>query len=149
METWGVVFLGVIALASLVQAGFLIGLTMGGKRLARRLDALNDRIDREIRPALDNLGRITRNVAEVTDLVTLQARRVDDLLADTIEKIEDTTGTIRRLILRPLGPLVDIAAFLKGIRRGLDVYSKLRGLDTQGRGRPPRRPTEDDEHLFI
>ncbi|HEX9203346.1 MAG TPA: hypothetical protein VF964_05245, partial [Vicinamibacteria bacterium] len=135
METWGVVFLGVIALASLVQAGFLIGLAMGGKRLARRLDALNDRIDREIRPALDNLGRITRNVAEVTDLVTLQARRVDDLLADTIEKIEDTTDTVRRIILKPLGPLVDIAAFLKGIRRGLDVYSKLRGLESQGRGR--------------
>jgi len=149
METWGVVFLGVIALASLVQAGFLIGLTIGGKRLARRLDALNDRIDREIRPALDNLGRITRNVAEVTDLVTLQARRLDDLLADTIEKIEDTTDTIRRIVLRPLGPLVDIAAFLKGIRRGLDVYSKLRGLESQGRSRPPRRPAEDDEHLFI
>jgi len=149
METWGVVFLGVIALASLVQAGFLIGLTIGGKRLARRLDALNDRIDREIRPALDNLGRITRNVAEVTDLVTLQARRVDDLLADTIEKIEDTTDTVRRIILKPLGPLVDIAAFLKGIRRGLDVYSKLRGLESQGRSRPARRPAEDAEHLFI
>ncbi len=143
------VFLGVIALASLVQAGFLIGLAMGGKRLARRLDALNDRIDREIRPALDNLGRITRNVAEVTDLVTLQVRRVDDLLADTIEKVEDTTDTVRRIILRPLGPLVDIAAFLKGIRRGLDVYSKLRGLESRGRGRPPGRPVEEDEHLFI
>lgn len=149
METWGVVFLGVIALASLVQAGFLIGLTVGGRRLARRLDALNERIDREIRPALDNLGRITRNVAEVTDLVTLQARRIDDLLADTVEKIEDTTETIRRIVVRPLGPLVDIVAFLKGIRRGLHVYAKLRGLETQGRARPARRPVEEDEHLFI
>src|SRR2546427_12238974 len=96
---------------------------MGGKRLARRLDALNDRIDREIRPALDNLGRITRNVAEATDLVTLQARRVDDLLADTIEKIEDTTDTVRRIILKHLGPLVDIAAFLKATGRGLAVDS--------------------------
>src|SRR5882672_1269046 len=150
METWGVVFLGVIALSSLVQAGFLIGLAMGGRRLGRRLDALNDRIDREIRPALDNLGRITRNMAEVTDIVTLQARRVDDVLADTIEKIEDTTDTIRRVIVKPLGPLVDIAAFFKGIRRGLSVYSELRGLEGQGRGRPARRhQTDEDEHLFI
>jgi hypothetical protein len=149
LETWGVLFLGVIALASLVEAGFLIGLAIGGRRLARRLDALNDRIDREIRPALDNLGRITRNLAEVTDLVTLQARRIDDLLADTIEKIEDTTETVRRIIVRPLGPLADIAAFLKGIRRGVQVYSRLRGLESQGRARPPRRQVEEDEHLFI
>jgi hypothetical protein len=150
MESWAVVFLGVIALSSLVQAGFLIGLTVGGRRLARRLDALNDRIDREIRPALDNLGRITRNMAEVTDLVTLQVRRIDDLLADTIEKVEDTTDTIRRIIVRPLGPLVDVVAFIKGIRRGLSVYTQLRGLETQGRARPPRRQhVDEDEHLFI
>jgi hypothetical protein len=149
MGTWGVLFLGVIALSSVVQAGFLIGLALGGRRLGRRLDALNERIDRDIRPALDNLGRITRNVAEVTDIVTLQARRVDDLLADTIEKIEDTTDTIRRVIVRPLGPLADVAAFFKGVRRGLSVYTQLRGLEAQGRTRPPRRHSEEDEHLFI
>ena len=151
METWVVVFLGMIALASLVQAGFLIALIVGGRRVARRVDALSDRIDREIHPALDNLGRITRNLAEVTDIVTLQARRIDDVLADTIEKIEDTTDTIRRVIVKPLGPLVDIAAFFKGIRRGLSVYSQLRGLESQGRApRPGRRHhADEDEHLFI
>jgi hypothetical protein len=147
-ESWGVVFLGVIALASLVQAGFLIGLAVGGRRLARRLDAMQDRIDREIRPALDNLARISRNLAEVTDIVTLQARRIDDLLADTIEKIEDATDMIRRVVIRPLGPLVDLTAFLKGIRRGVAVYYKLRGLESRHRP-PPRRVADEDEHLFI
>lgn len=147
-ESWGVVFLGVIALASLVQAGFLIGLAVAGRRLARRLDAMQDRIDREIRPAMDNLARISRNFAEVTDLVTLQARRIDDLLADTIEKIEEATGMIRRVVLRPLGPLVDLTAFLKGIRRGVEVYYKLRGLESRHRP-PPRRVADEDEHLFI
>ena len=147
-ESWGVVFLGVIALASLVQAGFLIGLAVAGRRLARRLDAMQDRIDREIRPAMDNLARISRNFAEVTDLVTLQARRIDDLLADTIEKIEEATTMIRRVVIRPLGPLVDLTAFLKGIRRGVEVYYKLRGLETRHRP-PPRRVADEDEHLFI
>jgi hypothetical protein len=149
METWGLVFLGLIALSSLVQAVFLLGLAVEGRRLARRLDALSERLDREIRPALDNVARITRTLAEVTDLVTLQARRVDVLLADTVEKIEDTTATVRRLIVRPLGPLMDVAAFFKGIRRGLQVYSKLRGLEGQGRPQPARRAAEEDEHLFI
>jgi uncharacterized protein Yka (UPF0111/DUF47 family) len=109
---------------------------------------MQDRIDREIRPAMDNLARISRNFAEVTDLVTLQARRIDDLLADTIEKIEEATDTIRRVVVRPLGPLADITAFLKGIRRGVEVYHKLRGLETRHRP-PPRRVADEDEHLFI
>ena len=37
MEPWGVVFLGVIALGSLVQAAFLVGLALAGLRLARQL----------------------------------------------------------------------------------------------------------------
>jgi len=148
METWGVVFLGAIALSSIVQAVFLIGLARGGQRLARRLDELQDRVDREIRPALDNLGRITRNLSEVSDLVVIQARRVDDLLADTVDKIEETTSTLRRVILRPLGPLVDVVAFLKGVRRALEVYHQLRGFDRR-EGGVGRRYSDDDEHLFI
>ena len=149
METWGVVFLGVIALGSLVQAGFLIGLTMQGRRLARRLDALQDRVEREVRPSLDSLARVTRNLAEVSDLAVLQVRRFDGMLADTVEKIEETTTLMRRVILRPLGPLVDIAAFLKGIRRGLEVYHQLRGFDRRERGAARRYDDDADEHLFI
>jgi hypothetical protein len=148
METWGIVFLGVIAVSSVVQAAFLIGLARGGQRLARRLDELQDRVDREIRPALENLGRITRNMSEVSDLVVIQARRVDDLLADTVAKIEEATSTLRRVVLRPLGPLVGVAAFFKGIRRGLEVYQQLRGFDRREQG-DGRRYSDDDEHLFI
>jgi hypothetical protein len=148
MDSWAVLFLGVIALSSLVQAVFLIGLAVGGRRLARRLDEMQKGIDREIRPTLDNLSRITRNLAEIADLATLQARRVDDVLADTVDKIEEATDMIRRVILRPLGPLVDAAAFLKGLRRGVQVYRKLRGLESQGRG-SSRRNADEDEHLFI
>jgi hypothetical protein len=148
METWGVVFLGIISLASVVQAAFLIGLTLEGRKLSRRVAELQDRLERELRPSLDNLSRVSRNLAEVTDLAVLQVRRVDGLLADTIDKIEDTTTLIKQVVLKPIGPLVDIAAFFKGLRRGLEVYQTLRGFDR--RERPPRGAyADDDEHLFI
>lgn len=147
MEPWGVVFLGVIALATLVQAVFLVNLTLAGRRLARRLDELQARIDREIRPSLEQVFRISRNLAEISDLAVLQARRVDDLLGDTVDKIEDVTGVLRKLILRPLGPLADIVALLKGVKRGLEVYRQLSGFDPERRGRARRYA--DDEHLFI
>jgi hypothetical protein len=148
MNPLAVTFLGLIALSSLVQAVFLIRLAIEGRRFASRLDALQDRIEREVRPALDDLHRITKNLAEVSDTAVLQARRVDALLADTVQKIQETTGTLQKVVLRPLGPLVDIAALLKGVRRGLDVYRQLRGLDSPARPFG-RRGSEEDEHLFI
>jgi hypothetical protein len=152
MESWGVLFLGVIALASVVQAGFLIGLVVYGRRLARRVDALQVRLDREISPALENFNRVSRAAAEIADLATLQARRFDLVLADTIDKVEETTATIQQLVVRPLRPLGGIVAFLKGLQRGMEVYSKYNGPSAPSGARPhPRRRGhgEDDEHLFI
>lgn len=147
METWGVVFLGVIALSSVVQGVFLVGLMVFGRRLMSRIDALQARIDRDITPALENLGRVSRAAAEVADLAALQARRVDLLLADTVEKIEETATLVQDVVIRPLAPLAKLIAFVKGLQRGMDV------LLSQDRARTPvprrRGRVEDDEHLFI
>jgi hypothetical protein len=148
MNTLGIFFLGLIALASLVQAFWLLRLAIEGKRLAARLDDFQHRLERDARPTLESLQRISRNLAEVSDTAVIQARRVDALVADTVLKIEETTETLQQLILRPLGPLADLAAFLKGLRRGLEVYRQLRGFDVPRRP-PTRRGPEEDEHLFI
>jgi hypothetical protein len=151
MESLGVWFLGVIAVAMLVQAGFMIALALGGLRLARRVEEMQNRIDRELKPTLDHLSRLAKNAAEISDLATLQARRIDFFLADTLDKLEDVTSSVRNFVVRPLGPLAGMAAFLKGIRRGLDVYRTLGGQEARGRVPPSRRGAraEDDEHMFI
>jgi hypothetical protein len=152
MDSWGVFFLGVIALASVLQAGFLVGLVVFGLRLGRRLDALQTRLDREVSPALDNFNRVARAAAEIADLATLQARRLDLALADTIDKVEETTATIQQLVLRPLKPLGGALAFLRGLQRGMEVFFQLeRGAGPELRRPAPRRRGhgEDDEHLFI
>lgn len=152
METWGVVFLGVIALSSVVQGAFLVALIVFGRRLAQRIDALQNRIDRDITPALDNFTRVSRAAAEIADLAALQARRIDLVLADTAEKIEETTTLVQQLVVRPLRPLGGILAFLKGLQRGVDVYRSLE-REPRAPGPSPRRRHglhgEDDEHLFI
>ena len=149
MESWAVVFLGVIALASLAQTVFLIALAVAGRRLARRVDEIHDRFERDLRPSLESFSRVSRNLAEMTDLATLQARRIDGVLADTLDKVEDATGYLRRVLLRPLGPLADVAAAIKGLRRGLDVYHKLRALESHKRAPTRRMAAGEDEHLFI
>lgn len=150
METWAVVFLGVIALAMLVQAGFLVALSLAGMKLARRLDALQAQIDQQIAPTLKNLERVSRNASEVSDLATIQARRLDLVLADTIDKVEETATLVQRLVVRPLRPVSHFVAVLKGLQAGVDVFLQL-----ERRENPPPPPksrgasAEDDEHLFI
>jgi hypothetical protein len=150
MESWGIVFLGVIALASVVQAGFLIGLVLAGARLARRMDELQRSLDREVSPALENFTRVSRAAAEISDLAVLQARRVDLMLADTIDKIEETTGLVQQFVVKPLKPVGGLLALLRGVQKGVEVYLQL-GSRAPGVHAVPRRRGghEDDEHLFI
>jgi HAMP domain-containing protein len=147
MDSLAVAFLGVIALSSLVQAVFLIGLAIQGRRLQRRIAELGDRVDRDIQPSLAHLTRVTRNAAEVSDLAVVEMRRFDLMLAELAERLDETSRVVQKLVLRPLRPIAEIAAFLKGVRRGLDVYHRLRGEES--RRRPARRRDDDDEHLFI
>jgi hypothetical protein len=147
METWGVVFLGIIALSSIVQAAFLIGLARAGQRLGQRLEALQRRVDEDIRPGLEHLTRVTRNVAEISDLAALQTQRVSEILSNTLDRVEETTELVQRLVLRPLAPLADVLAFVKGLRRGLETFRELGGVSSESRATVRRY--QDDEHLFI
>lgn len=148
MNGWAVVFLGLIALASLTQVAALIVLAFRAQAMERRLTALTERFERDLRPSLESVARIARNAEEISDLAVLQMRRVDEVVADTSDKLRETTALIQRTVVRPLGPLVDLAAFLKGLRRGLEVYQQLRGFE-RGNRAPARSYDTEDEHLFI
>ncbi len=149
METWGVVFLGAIAVTTAVQAAFLIALAVAGLRLARRIDTLQAQLDQQIAPALKGVERISRNAAEISDLATVQARRIDLLLADTIDKVEDTASVVQRLVVQPLRPVAHILAILRGLQAGIDVFLRLERADRPPAAASRRGQAEDDEHLFI
>lgn len=149
METWGVVFLGAIAVSSVVQAALLVALAVAGLRLARRLDALQAQLDKQIAPTLKGLEQISRNAAEVSDRATVQARRLDLLLADTLEKVEDTAAIVQRLVIQPLRPVSHIVAVLKGLQAGVDVFLQLERRESPPPAPSKGRAAEEDEHLFI
>jgi hypothetical protein len=147
METLGVVFLGVIAVSSAIQAIFLIRLGLEGKKLGQRLEQIERRFETELQPSLRNLAKVSQNVAEVAEIVALQSRRVDLFMADTIDKMEDATGVLRQVMMRPMSALLDITALLKGVRKGVEIYRRLGGMESEHRG--GARRYADDEHLFI
>ena len=63
MDTVGVVFLGVIALSSLIQGALLLMLARGGLRLSKRIQDLQARVEAEIKPIMDDVSAVARNVS--------------------------------------------------------------------------------------
>jgi len=147
MDTVGVVFLGLIALSSLVQGALLLMLARDGLRLGRRIQDLQGRIEREVQPILDDVNAVARNVSQVSDLAAAQAHRIQDVIAETARRIDETRAELRLALSHPVTALGDVVAFLKGVRRGLEVYRQLGGFEAQTRG--SSRRYADDEHLFI
>jgi hypothetical protein len=147
MDSLGLVFLGVIAFASLVQGAFLVGLAVGGLRIARRIGEIQKSVESEIRPAIDDVSRLARNLASVSEIATEQAERLESVVAHTVERAEGVRSHVRETVGRPLESFRDVSAILKGFRRGLDVYQRLGGLSAQRRG--ATRRYAEDEHLFI
>jgi len=147
MDSLGLVFLGVIAFASLVQGTFLVGLALGGLRMARRVGEMQKTVEAEIRPALDDVSRLTQNLAAVSEIATAQAQRLESLVSHTVTRVDVARERVRGAVGRPLDSFRDVSAILKGLRRGLEVYQRLGGLQAERQG--ASRRYAEDEHLFI
>jgi hypothetical protein len=127
MNSLGIVLLGVIAFASLLQAVALVLVARDGARMFRRLDAFAERLGRELRPAAAELERAGENFAEVSDLAAVQARRLDAAVSAAIERIERASDALRDVILPSAGRLVAAAAAFRGLRKGLRLLRRRRG----------------------
>ncbi len=127
MSSLGLVILGVIALASVLQAVGLVIVAWEGARMFRRLDAFAERMGRELRPAVADLERASENFGEVSDLAAVQARRLDTVVSEAIERIERASDVLRDVILPAAGRLVTAAAAFRGLRKGLQILRRRRG----------------------
>ena len=127
MTTTVIVLLGVLALASLTQAVFLVLLALEGRRLAQRVDAFQSRIGGEMRPILGDITRATENLAAASAVTVGQARRIDAMMTDVTSRLSDTQGLFRNLILPTAMRLVSVTAAVRAVRTGLAMYRRVRG----------------------
>jgi hypothetical protein len=127
MTTTVVVLLGLLALASLTQALFLIVLALEGRRLAHRVDAFQSRIGGELRPILGEMTRATENLAAASAATVGQAHRIDVMMTDVTERLSDTEGIFRGVIVPTAIRLVSVTAAVRTVRRGLALYRRVRG----------------------
>jgi hypothetical protein len=127
MTTTVVVLLGVMTLASLTQAVFLVVLALEGRRLAHRVDAFQSRIGGEMRPILGEVTRATENLAAASAITVGQARRIDAMMTDVTSRLSDTQGLFRNVIMPTAMRLVSVTAAVRAVRRGLAMYRRVRG----------------------
>jgi hypothetical protein len=133
------IFLGIIAFATLATAVVQIGLLVAAGLLARRLQRVVERAEREMQPIFEHLNAIGRDASRAASLATAQVERADRLFADVADRVEQTLNAVQTAVNIPVK---EGAAVMAGLRAFLSV---LRDLRTSR----PRPRAEDEDALFI
>jgi len=138
VSTWATVFLGIIAMATLITAILQVVLLVAAAQLVRRIMKFVEDLDREIRPLLGHVTAIARDASRVANLAAAQVERADHLLNDAVVRIEQLLSSLSSVVVSTLR---EGNALMMGIRA---VMAAIRAF--QGRR---RRRGDDDEALFI
>ena len=149
-ETLLTVFMGVTALAVVIQMGILIALFVFSKKASERLQSLLPRIrdtkillaetTPKVRGILDNLAvlsatarqdaeRISLTANEITDRVREQVVRADELVTRMLNRAEETTETVQQVIRQ-------ISGVMTGVAAGLAEFLGSRKLQRQKNAMP-------------
>ena len=140
MTTWSQIFLGVIALATLTTAIVQVGVLIAAGLVARRIERLVDKVERELQPAFAHVNAIGRDAARAVSLATAQVERADHLFNDLAQKVEETVASVQATIVTPAR---EGKALFKAFRAAFDVAREAR------RHARARHRADDEDALFI
>lgn len=168
MQTWVAAFVVIAAIAVLLQAVVLVAFYFLFRRMAVTLGQVSTNVETRLTPLLnrirvlveeshDDLHDIVHDSAEITRTIRVNSRRFDRLLEEAtdrlrlqivhadrlltgaLEAVEDTGNELRKSVIEPVRT---IAAFVRGVRAGVDFF--------RGRSRiAERRREAEDEGLFV
>jgi hypothetical protein len=127
LSTGALLLLALIALASIVQTVCLALLAWNGLRTKDEIESLGRQITRDLQPMIEDLTRIARNAAEISDRGLVQARRLDDAVGDAARTIEQVVSTTHHVVLPVATRVAAIAAGFKAFRMGRRALRRLLG----------------------
>lgn len=135
------IFLGVIAVATLLIAIVQVGVIVAAALLARRVSRLVEQVERDIKPLFGHLNAIGQEASRAAALATAQVERADRLFADLSVRIEQTLNGVQTSLGAPVR---EGRALLSAFRAGLQAIRELR---QNARSRQAR--SDDEDALFI
>jgi hypothetical protein len=137
--SWGEVFLGVIAAATLCTAIIQIGAIVAGVRLARQIQRLADRVDRELKPFFGHLDAIGREASRTASMASARVERLDAAVDEVVGSLERTVSAVQTSFA---GSIREGAAVMRGFQAALSSLREARA----GRTGPG---AEGEDALFI
>jgi hypothetical protein len=138
---WGQVFLGVIAVATLVMAIVQLSVIIYGWMLARKVARIVADIEKETSSMMVSLNAMARDAARATALAAVQVERVDKLFTDLNLRVEQTAAIVQKVIIAPLR---EGTAVMAGLRAALAVLKDLTKRSSASGAR-----SEEEDALFI
>jgi len=141
VSEWSGLFLGIIAVATLVMALIQVGAIIAVLRIARQAQDVLTSVRREVQPLLAKAGEIADEASRTATLATAQVQKVDKLVTDLTRRVDETSALVQHAIVTPAREGIAIVAAIKA------ALSAFRGFGSF-RGRPVRHG-EGDDALFI
>ena len=135
------IFLGVIAVSTLVVAIVQVGVVVAAGVALRRLGRLVDTVEQEIKPIFGHVNTITRDASRAAALATAQVERADKLFSDVAVRVDEALNAVQASIGAPAR---EGRALLSAFRA---AFQAIRELRQNGRSRQARG--EEEDALFI
>lgn len=170
INTWLVAFTAVTSAAVVIQAGILIGMYLAVRKTGEKVESLATEIKTKVLPTADTvqsmlvdlrpkietivgntsesstlvkaqLGRVDATVNDILDRTRLQVIRADELLNNTMDKVEETTEMVHRTVVSPVRQL---AGVVQGLSAGLEYF-----LGAKRRRHNNNNSTVPQDEMFI
>jgi hypothetical protein len=138
--SWSEIFLGTIALATFMMAVIQVSAIVALLRVARRSQETLGDVHREIRPLIAKASAVMDEASRTATIATAQAHKVDRLVTDLSQRVEETATVVQQAIITPAREGLAIVAALKA---GLGVLRTIRERPRHGRA------AEEEDPLFI
>ena len=133
-------FLGIIALATLVMALIQVGAIIVAARLGRRVQQVMATIQHDVRPLIARANSVAEEAAKTAAIASSQAQKIDALVTDLTRRVEETSVVVQQAVVTPAR---ETLALVAGVKAGLTALKGLRDL----RGRTGR--VEEEDPLFL
>jgi hypothetical protein len=130
------VYLALIALGVLVMAAIQVAAMVAATRAARRAGEMASRFERDVRPIIANLQKVSDEAARASALAAAQVDRLDALVANVARRVEDTAATVQQTILQPARDGLALLSTLK------NVIASFGDAGERREARAPREPEE-------
>jgi len=137
--SWSEVFLGAIALATLLMAFIQVGAIVAILRITRQAQETIAEVQRDVRPLIAKVTQVAEDASRTAATASAQAQRIDRIMSDLAARVEETAGVVQQAIITPAREGMALVAALKAGLGALRAF----------RERPRHGHADEEVPLFI